>query len=190
MACAVLAFVRLRAMAFVLVLASLAGPASAAQPQDCSTRHPGGIPALAATEVRNLQEHLIAGPFYKELLLQFGKPLFCNVEFDGGKIGLTYAFRGRVQLMTRIDRKIEFSEQRVDIPRMEMTKAIALLKAAEMDSYRPDGCGITWDHPEEESSGGPAGSREFVYRGATCNCQAHITARRNYAVSLVLKSAC
>jgi hypothetical protein len=190
MACTVLAFVRLWATALVLVVAPLAGLVSAAQQKDCSTKHPGGIPAIAEPEVRNLQEHLKAGPFYRELLLQFGKPLSCNLEFDDGMIGLTYAFRGRVQLIARIDRKIELSEQRVQIPRMELTKAIALLKAAERDAYRPNGCGITWDHPEEESSGGPAGSREAVYRGATCNCQARVTSRNNYAVSLVLKSAC
>ena len=190
MACSVLAFVRLWATALVLIVAPLAGPASAAQQQDCSPEHPGRIAAIADPEVRNLQEHLKAGPFYKELLLQYGKPLSCYLEFDDGKFGLTYAFRGRVQLMARIDRKLEISEQTVKIPRMEMTKAIALLKAAERDAYRPDGCGITWDHPEEESSGGPAGSREFVYRGSTCNCQARVTSRKSYVVALVLKSAC
>jgi|SRR5450432_1326061 len=189
MACSVLASVRLQATALVLAIAPLAGLASAAQQQDCSPKHPGGLPAIAAPEVRNLQEHLKAGPFYRELLLQFGKPLSCTLEFDDAKIGLTYAFRGRVELMTRIDRKIEISEQRVQIPRMEMTKAIALLKAAERDAYRPDGCGITWGHPEAEPAG-PDGFREVVYRGATCNCQARVTSRKHYAVSLVLKSAC
>jgi hypothetical protein len=190
MACAILVFVRHWTTALVLVVGLLAGPASAAQQQACTAKHPGGIPTLAEPEIRNLQENLKAGPFYRELLLQFGKPLSCNLEFDDGKIGLTYAFHGGVQLMSRIDRKIEISEQRVQIPRMEMTKAIALLKAAERDAYGPNGCGITWDHPAEESIGGPAGFREAVYRGTTCNCQARVTSRNSYAVSLVLKSAC
>src|SRR5450759_3878977 len=103
MACAILAFVRHWTTALVLV-SLLAGPARAAQQQACTPKHPGAIPSLAEPEIRNLQENLKAGPFYRELLLQFGKPLSCNLEFDDGKIGLTYAFHGRVQLMARIAR--------------------------------------------------------------------------------------
>src|SRR5579864_9707315 len=190
MACSVLGFVRLWTTALALVVAPLAGLASAAQPQDCSPKHPGGIASTTEPEIRNLQERLKAGPFYRELLLQFGKPVSCSLELDDGRIGLTYVFRGRMQFVARIDRKIEFSEQRVQVRRMETTKAIALLKEAERDAYRPNGCGIAWDHAAEESSAGPAGSREAVYRGTTCNCQARVTYQNNYAVSLVLRSAC
>ena len=190
MACAILASVRLRTTLLALVVALLAAPARAARQQPCTPKNPADVPSLAEPAIRNLQDGLKAGPFYKELLLQFGKPLSCILEFDDGKIGLTYTFRGRSQLIARTDPRIELSEQRVQIPRMEMTKAIALLKAAEKDAYRPNGCGITWDHPAEESTGGQAGFREAVYRGTTCNCQARVTSRNNYVVSLVLKSAC
>lgn len=190
MACAILTLVRLGTTLLLLVVALLAAPARAAQQQPCTPKNSAGVPSLAEPAIRNLQESLKAGPFYKELLLQFGKPLSCILEFDDGKIGLIYTFRGRVQLMARIDLRIEISEQRMQIPRMEMTKAIALLKAAEKDAYRPNGCGITWDRPAEESTGGQAGFREAVYRGTTCNCQARVTYRNSYAVSLMLKSAC
>jgi hypothetical protein len=168
----------------------LAGSAGTAQPPDCSPQRPAGFPATGEPEVRKLEEHLRAGPFYKELRREFGKPLSCGLEFGDQRVGLTYAFRGSVQLSAEIDRGVESSEERVEIPRMEMTKAIALLKAAEKYAYGRSGCGIMWDHPEEESSDGPPGSREAVYRGEDCNCQARVTSRNHYALSLVLKSAC
>src|SRR6266700_3218210 len=127
MACSVLAFWRFCAKALVLTVAPLTVLADAAQQQDCSPRHPGGIPAIAEPDVRSLQEHLKAGPFYRELLIRFGKPLSCNLAFDDGKIGLIYSFRDHVELIARIDRKIEVSELRVQIQPMEMTKAISLL---------------------------------------------------------------
>jgi hypothetical protein len=183
-------FVRAWTAALVLMAAPLAGLVSAAQPTDCAPKHAGVIPATAEPEIRDLQEHLKAGPFYRELVSQLGRSLSCSIEFDAGKIGLTYAFRNHRQLIARIDPKIEFSEQRLEIRHMEMKKAIALLKEAEADAYRPNGCGIAWDHPAEESADGPGGSREAVYRGSTCNCQARVTYQNSFAVSLVLRSAC
>ena len=188
MACSVLAPVRLWTAAFVLVVAPFAAFASAAE-QDCSA-HPGTVPSSAEPQIRSLQERLRAGPFYRELLLEFGKPLSCNVEFEDGSIGLTYEFRNRAQLTARIDLTIEISEQKMQTPRMKMTKAIALLKAAERDAYRPNGCGIAWDHAADESFSAADNTHETVYRGTACNCQARVTSRKNYAVSLVLKSAC
>jgi len=174
----------------VLVLAQLAARSSAAPQQACAVARPGRVPATAEPEIHNLEERVKAGPFYRELVTQLGKPASCTLEFDDGRIGLTFAFARRAQLIVRTDRKIESNEQRIQIPRMEMAKAMSLLQAAEKDAYRPNGCGIAWDHADEDSVDERTGSHELVYRGGTCNCQARVTSRNNYAVSLVLKSAC
>jgi hypothetical protein len=190
MARAVLAFARAWTTALVLMAAPLAGLVSAAPQPDCPRDVAFTIPATGTAEIRSFEDRLEAGPFYRELRGRFGRPVSCRTQFDQGRIEVTYAFRNHRQLIASIDPKIEFSEQRLEIRHMEMTKAIALLKAAEADAYRPNGCGIAWDHAAERSFDGPAGSGEVVYRGTTCNCQARVTYQNNYAVSLVLRSAC
>jgi hypothetical protein len=143
-------------------------------------------PFLAHAEdcsaAKDLQQNVTAGPFYKALVTQAGKPLSCHVDIDGGKTTITYSFHNHTELWAQVDHAIEASEQRIKT-RMPMANAIMLLKAAEKDSYKPGGCGIVWDRP-------PSKSGETVYRGATCNCQARVTGRGNYAVTLILKSAC
>jgi hypothetical protein len=142
-------------------------------------------PFLAHTEdcapAKDLQGNVTAGPFYKALVMQTGKPLSCHAEVDGAKVTLTYAFKNHMELRAQVDPAIELNEQRI-MTRMPVAKAITLLKAAEQQAYK--GCGIAWDRPAEKSE------RETVYRGTTCNCQARVTTRGNYAVTLVLKSAC
>ena len=148
MARSVLKFVR----PWVATLVLLAGPwaAAAAEEQGCSPVPPSPLPAVAEPGVRTIQQQVKAGPFYKQLLLQFGEPLSCNVASDDGTIRLTFAFRRRAQLIVQVDPKLELSDQKISIPRMEMMKALALLKAAERNIYRPIGCGIRWTAPRKD----------------------------------------
>ena len=125
---------------------------------------------------------MTAGPFYKALLTQAGKPLSCRADVTGGKTTLTYSFRNHAELRAQVDNAIEANEQRLTT-RMPTAKAITLLKAAEKDAYKPGGCGIAWDKPQSDG-------RETVFRGTSCNCQARVTVHGKYAVMLVLKSAC
>ena len=141
-------------------------------------------------EIQSLQRQMSAGALYKDLLLRFGKPLTCSVDVQNGRTQLTFTFRHRAQLIVRTDPRTEFSEQEVELIHMDTAKAIALLKRAELDAYRPGGCGIAWTSGEEESPAGAAGTRETVYRGDTCNCQARLIYKDDYVVNLVLRSAC
>jgi hypothetical protein len=131
---------------------------------------------------QDLQQNVTAGLFYKALVMQAGKPLSCRVDVDGAKTTITYSFKKHAELRAEVDQTIEASEQRIKT-RMPMANAIQLLKDAEKDLYPPGGCGIAWDHPQSSSG-------ETVYRGTTCNCQARVTGRGNYAVTLILRSAC
>ena len=141
-------------------------------------------------EIQTVQEQMTGGPFYKELLLRFGKPITCNLDVHDGVINLTYGFRHGARLIARTDPKIEFSEQSVQLIRMDKSTAVALLKRAELDAYQPTGCGISWTNGEETPSTGSAGTREVVYRGDTCNCQARLIYKGDSVVMLVLRSAC
>jgi hypothetical protein len=134
------------------------------------------------TAAKDLQGNIIAGPFYKALVTQVGEPLSCHADIDGTKTTLTYAFKNHMELRAQVDSAIESTEQRITT-RMPVAKAITLLKAAEQDAYKPGGCGIAWDHPEKSG-------QDTVYRGTTCNCQARVTTRGSYAVTLILKSTC
>jgi hypothetical protein len=167
----------------VLAAAVFVAPARGADQTACSSKGLG-------REIQALQQQMTAGAFYKELLLRFGKPLTCSVNLQNGRTNLKYTFQHGAQLITRTDPKIEFSEQRVELVHMDSANAIALLKRAELDAYRPGGCGISWTSGEEESPAGAGGTREIVYRGDTCNCQARLIYMNNYVVILVLRSAC
>jgi hypothetical protein len=179
---------RLRWAAAILALLAPLEAADSAARLNCSRK--GVIPASAETEIRNFEQRLRGGALYRELVREFGNPRSCSLEFDGGAIGFSFRFRRNGELSARIDPRIESSEQRVEGPRMKVTEAIAILKAAEKETYRPNGCGIQWDQPEEETSDVPAGLREKVFRGDVCNCQARVRTRGDRAVLLVLRSAC
>jgi hypothetical protein len=155
----------------ILALLLLSLPLAAAQ--NC---------ASAKGDALTLQQQTKTGPFYKALVTQAGAPLSCRLDVEEDKITITYAFHGNMELRTLVDPSVESSEQRLTT-RMPMDKAITLLKAAEQDAYKPGGCGIAWDHPESKDG-------VTVYSGTTCNCQARVTTRGTYAVTLMLKSAC
>lgn len=183
MARAVLGFPHRWAAALVLAIALHGFPALAAGPTPCS-------PKVADRTIRDLQRQTTAGTFYKELSLEFGKPLTCVVDGENGSTSLTYSFGDSARLIARVDPGAELSEQRLELDRdyMDGAKAIALLKTAELDAYPPHGCGIVWSNGEEESPG-PAGTREVVYRGNASNCQVRLTYKGKYAIAPVLRSA-
>lgn len=183
MARAVLSSAPRWAALLVLAWCFIVAPACGADKTTCSSKS-------LDLETQALQQQMITGAFYKELLLRFGKPLTCSLDIQNGKANLTYTFRTGSKLIARTAPEIEFSEQRVELIRMDTAEAIALLKRAEFDTYRPDGCGISWTSGEEESPTPAVGKREIVYRGDTCNCQAHLIYKDNYVVILVLRSAC
>jgi hypothetical protein len=184
MARTVLGFPHRWAAPLVLAIALHGFPALAAGPAPCSSK-------VADRTIRDLQRQVTAGTFYKELLVEFGKPLTCTVDSDDGGTSLTYSFGDNGRLIARIDPSAELSEQRVELDRefMDSAKAISLLKTAELDAYPPHGCGIVWTNGEEES---PAsmGTRQVVYRGNACNCQARLTYKGKGVIALVLRSAC
>jgi hypothetical protein len=173
----------LRWAAALVLAAVFVAPALGADQTACSSE-------TLDREIQTLQQQMTAGAFYKELLLRFGKPLMCSVDVQNGVTNLTYTFRHGARLIARTNPKIEFSEQRMELVHIDTAKAMALLKQAESDSYRPGGCGISWTSGEKESLAGAVGTREIVYRGDTCNCQARLTYKDNYVVTLVLQSAC
>lgn len=182
MARAVLEFA-IRGAALLVLVPAFVAVAKGADQSPCSSKR-------LDRQTQLLQQQMTAGIFYKELLLLFGKPLTCAVNVQNGRTNLTYTFRQGAQLIARTDPAAELSEQRVESIHIDTAKAIALLKRAELDAYRPDGCGISWTSGEEESAPGGPGRREIVYRGDTCNCQARLTYSGNDVVILVLRSAC
>jgi len=145
-----------------------------------STHAADVVPCASA---RGVERRAAASLFYKDLATRLGRPLTCKAELEGRKTTITYAFRYGARLIAMVDPSAELSEQRIEAVEMDSAKAMALLKRAERDSYRPHGCGIEWSKPDEESG-------EVVYRGDTCNCQARLTIKSKTVVALVLRSAC
>ena len=156
---------------------SLASPAHAAEAVSCSAKRPA---------VEKLRQHLSASPLFRAMSARYRKPRSCKAEIEGEKVSMVYLFRGGARLAGTVDASIEYSEERADSLHMEPGKATGLLREAE--GYKtPGGCGIQWSEPEEEKA---AGSRNVIYRGSTCNCQARLVYDGNFVASLVLRSAC
>ena len=120
MARTVLGFPHRWAAPLVLAIALHGFPALAAGPAPCSSK-------VADRTIRDLQRQVTAGTFYKELLVEFGKPLTCTVDSDDGGTSLTYSFGDNGRLIARIDPSAELSEQRVELEHEYMDSAKASL---------------------------------------------------------------
>jgi hypothetical protein len=151
-------------------------------------------------EIRRLQQWVESGPFYRELVNRFGGPKGCASRKDDLGTEISYKFSENASLDILTNPTIELSEQHLHLRDITTESAIKLLKSAEMYSYPPHGCGIDWNHPAANSpesnaakagpAGGDAASREVIYRGNVCNCEASIRYDHDSVVELALRSAC
>jgi hypothetical protein len=171
------------------LLACHMGKAQSTAPS-CTPPELEAMPAAGQKQIRDLQQHVEAGPFYRKMLQELGKPQSCSAKHEGDAIALSYAFPKDAHLDVRTNATIESSMLRATFSGLDREKALALLKKGESESYGKDGCGIDWKRPEDETADSPAGSRATVYRGDSCNCQARILYQGNSVVALVLSSAC
>lgn len=187
MACSVLGCMRLSVV--LLFAGSLVAPAQGIglEAGHCSTGS-ATVPASQKKAFKEFQQRVESGPFYGELVSKTGKPTACSVTLQNGNIRLVYLFhqQGRLQATTNPD--IEFSEQKVKLPSLTEDKALTLLKAGEKDFFGQDGCGINWTEPSKEKT--ESGVPEVVYRGDTCNCQAHEVYKGSLVTELILRGAC
>ena len=110
MARPVLVFARLLAAALLLAFFSSPEDVSWSQstPQQCSLAGPestsassqeqGGQKQTSQKQISDLRQRVEAGPFYKRMLQQLGKPQSCTVKQEGDSIALSYAFRKSARL--------------------------------------------------------------------------------------------
>ncbi len=192
MARPVLGSARCWAASFLLGLSSLGGQSSWAQSQasQCSPSGLANLPPSRQQQVREYQHRVEAGPFYKKMLRQLGKPNSCDAKLDGENIALSYVFRDDAHLDARVNSSIEYSEQRAEFRGLSREKALVLLKKGALDLFGREGCGIDWNLPQDQSTVDTPGSRATVFRGDSCNCQARIVYHGDSVVALVLSSAC
>jgi hypothetical protein len=179
--------------AIVLIFAAFVAATSNAQPAssaDCAPVGLAAVPAGRQGAVQEFERRVKLGPFYKELTRRFGIAEFCKVTLDDGSIGLSFTYHGDARLNATMETQIEFAEQRVQFSGLNAKSSIALLKKAEAYAFGTHGCGIEWKTPAETIAGERVGSREEVYRGDTCNCQARVIFEGSSVVGLVLRSAC
>jgi hypothetical protein len=186
----------------VLILAAFAAATASGQRSsavesvaECRLDGLAAVPQARQGEVREFERQVKLGPFYKELTRRFGTPEACKTTFDDGNINLSFTYRGDARLNAKMDSRIEFTEQRVQLSGLSAKTwsaktGIALLKLAETNAFGTHGCGIEWKTPAETIAGERAGSREAVYQGDTCNCQARVIYEGGAVVGLVLSSAC
>jgi hypothetical protein len=182
----------------VLIFAAFAAATASGQRSSAAECAPDGssaVPPARQGGVREFERQVKLGPFYKELTRRFGTPEVCKTTLDDGNINLSFAYHGGARLNAKMDSRIEFTEQRVQLSGMSAKTwsektGIALLKLAETNAFGTHGCGIVWEAPAETIAGERAGSHETVYRGDTCNCQARVIYEGGSVVGLVLSSAC
>jgi hypothetical protein len=185
-------------LAALAMLALLAGCGSGVKRPDAQAKATplvcAGSLSQASAELQQayltFRRHIEDGPLYQALQERLGPPRACvrSVQDDG--LRLAYKFSKGGALVARIDPRIEFSEQHVKLSGLDQAEARSLLQAAEMNTFGTTGCGIAWEQPITEERGTFGGSREVVYRGDACNCQARVVYDGKKMIGLVLRSAC
>jgi hypothetical protein len=191
MACSVLARVRFVAPVVILYASLVSTSARSIEGQTAPHCRDSilGVPESRQKQVLEFQQRIEAGPFYRELVRQLGKPDSCNSATDESRIRLSYAFHNNARLDAQIDPSIEFSEQRMTLRSLTEKNAMALLHKGEKDAFGNEGCGIRWDRAKRQPRE-PAGSKQIVYQGKVCNCQARTLYENDLIVALVLSSTC
>jgi hypothetical protein len=164
--------------------------ARGAQPSAAAASCAGASAASA-----DLRGRVEASPLYRYLAGHHG-PLTpaCDGEaLDGTQAAgaqVDYRAHDGAALVVRSDPRIEYFDARLVTPGMNEATALALLEEEELFAVGPSGCGIVWSAPAETTEGGIAGSREVVYRGDACNCQARVTFTGDSVVAAAFRIAC
>jgi hypothetical protein len=138
----------------------------------------------------SFQRDIEDGPLFQALQQRLGPPRSCVRSVQDGGLRLAYKFPKSGALVARVDPRIEFSEQHVNLKGLDEAEAESLLQAAETNTFGTTGCGIAWDQPVTEERGSFGGSREMVYHGDACNCQARVVYDGKKVIGLILRSAC
>jgi hypothetical protein len=124
------------------------------------------------------------------LAARLGRPVLCDARADGDAIRLTYQSPTGAKLEAHRDQAIEFTEQRLNEKGMSRQAAVALLQRTEQWAFGDKGCSIAWRKRPVREADPASGSRELVYRGHDCNCQARLVYGGNALTGLVFRSAC
>jgi hypothetical protein len=140
----------------------------------------------AAAELRRSVE---SGPLYA-VAASGGGGATCSVAYDSDVITLEYKFGNGGWLRVKRNSTIEYTDQEARFTSPPVENAIEVLKRVEQAAFT-NGCGIDWQRPETEPVPDDPNSKEEIYRGDLCNCQARI--RRDstdHVTGLTMRSAC
>ena len=161
----------------------------------CAATHPQAAlaepRALCATpspELAALQTRVEAGFLFKHAVTKLGAASLSCSRPDELPAQLSYTFARGGSLEVSVDSRIEYFKETLTTLGLPLPDAVGLLKAEEARVYSPAGCGIHWQTPETHAA--DDGTKEDVYRGDSCNCQARVKSRDGSAVTLALSSAC
>ena len=124
------------------------------------------------------------------LAARLGRPVSCDARAEGGAILLTYVSVTGAKLEARRDETIESSEQRLIEKGLSSQVAVALLQRTERWAFGDKGCSIAWKKRPAVEADPTRGTRELVYRGDDCNCQARLVYGGKMLTGLVFRSAC
>ena len=124
------------------------------------------------------------------LVGHLGRTVSCDARADDGAIRLTYESPTGAKLEAHRDQAIEFTEQRLSDNGLSRQAALALLQRTERWAFGDKGCSIAWKKRPALEADTTRGSRELVYRGEACNCQARLVYGGNVVTGLVFRSAC
>jgi hypothetical protein len=124
------------------------------------------------------------------LVGRLGRTVSCDARAEGDAIRLTYASPTGAKLEAHRDQSIEFTEQRLSEKGMSRQAALALLQRTERWAFGDKGCSIAWKKRPAMELDTTRGSRELVYRGDECNCQARLVYGGKVLTGWVFRSAC
>ena len=122
--------------------------------------------------------------------LRLGRPVSCTARTEDGAIHLTYESPSGARLEASRDPAIESTEQRFTEGGMSRPTAVSLLQRTERWAFGDKGCGIAWPKEAQHEPGATPGTRELVYRGYACNCQASLVYAGDLLTAVSFRSAC
>ena len=143
-----------------------------------------------ASALAALRRSVEAGPLYAAVVTA-SAVVTCRVRHESGSMTLEYQFRDAGWLHVKRDARIEYTEQEANFAAPPAEPPEALLARAEQAAFGVSGCGIDWRQPETPAVEEDSGTKDTVFRGDVCSCQARI--RRDgggRVVGLALRSTC
>jgi len=163
--------------------------AASSQPFDCAVSGTS-VSSQDNDAVATLRRTVERGPLYAVSAARIGVKA-CRVNQESAELTLEYTFRDGGSLRVTHQPRIEYTDQEVRFATAFADDPVNVLTLVERAAFGEQGCGIAWRDARTQPAEGDPSSRETIYRGDVCNCQARVrTTPAGRVTGLLFRTAC